>query len=82
MTNGWMAVATASAAAGLARELLGLVRHLLRRGSIERLAAQVVQPGSSLVDPDEHGARFELTIENQQPQSTTARTDTKRNGTQ
>ncbi len=82
MTNAWMVIAIASAAAGLARELLRLVRHVLWRASIERVATQIALPGGRLVEQDEHGARFELTIAGQQLRPPRASADTERNGTE
>lgn len=63
MSNSWMVFALVSTAAALVRELLGVFRYRRRRTSIERIATRVVVPGTHLVDEDEHGARFSLTVE-------------------
>lgn len=78
MTNAWMVAAVAPAAAGLVRELLSVVRHLLRLARIERVATRITQSGSRLVDQDEHGARFELTIASQQLHVPSVDTDPER----
>jgi hypothetical protein len=58
-----MVIALAPTAVVLARELLGLCRYALRRASIERVAATTILPGSRVVDRDDNGALFELTID-------------------
>lgn len=63
VVNAWMVIALAPTAVALVRELIGLCRYVLRRASIERVAATTVLPGSRVVDRDDNGALFELTIE-------------------
>jgi hypothetical protein len=69
MVNAWMVIALAPPAVALVRELLGLCRYVLRRTSIERVAAMTVLPGSRVVDRDDNGASFELTIERHSPEA-------------
>lgn len=68
MVNAWMVIALAPTAVALARELLRLCRYALRRPSIERVAAMTVLPGSRVVDRDDNGALFELTIKRRSPE--------------
>jgi hypothetical protein len=68
MVNTWVVIALAPAAVALVRELLGLCRYALRRASIERVAGTIVLPGSHVVDRDDNGALFELTIEDRSPE--------------
>jgi hypothetical protein len=63
MVNAWIVIALTPTTVALARELLGLYRYALRRASIERVVAATVLPGSHVVDRDDNGALFELTIE-------------------
>lgn len=63
MVNVWMVTAWAPTAIALVRELLRLRRYALRRTSIERVVAMTVLRGSRVVDRDDKGALFELTIE-------------------
>jgi len=69
MVNAWMVIALAPTAVALVREALGLCRYALRRVSIERVVATTVLHGSRVVDRDDHGALFELTIECRSPES-------------
>lgn len=68
MVNAWMVIALAPTAAALVREVLGLCRYALRRVSIERVVATTVLHGSRVVDHDDNGALFELTIERRSPE--------------
>lgn len=71
MSNSWMVFALVSTIVALVRELLGSFRYMRRRTSIERIATRIVAPGTHLVDEDEHGARFSLTVERRQPEPPT-----------
>jgi hypothetical protein len=68
MVNAWMVIALVPTAVALARELLRLCRYALRRASIERVVATTVLHGSRVVDRDDNGALFELTIERRSPE--------------
>lgn len=68
MVNAWMVIAWVPAAVALAREVLRLCRYALRRASIERVVATTVLRGSRVVDRDDNGALFELTIERRSPE--------------
>ncbi|MFD9891939.1 hypothetical protein ACFWY9_21570 [Amycolatopsis sp. NPDC059027] len=74
MSSTWMVVALTSTAAVVVRELFSLMRYLRRRAGIERIATQIALPGTHLVDEDEQGARFAVTVDHcrSQPPSTAA----------
>lgn len=68
MVNAWMVIAWVPTAVALVRELLRLCRYVLRRVSIEGVVAMTVLHGSRVVDRDDNGALFELTIERRLPE--------------